>query len=102
MFVGILATTLEIVQHEQSTTQKIAICKECNRRKIQNENMGTWKSATWNRAIHKKSATQKKVQHEKIATQIMTIKCSMKKVHYSAQTDNRPSVHGPLYTGVTD
>ena len=39
---------------------KIAICEECKRRRVQNENIVTCKSATWNKAIHKKSASQKK------------------------------------------
>ena len=36
---------------------------------MQNENVATCKSATWNSAIHIKSATRKKVHHEKIVTQ---------------------------------
>ena len=53
-----------------------------NRRRIQNENIATCKSATWNSAIHKKISTRKKVQHEKITTQkSATWKwCSMEKV----------------------
>ena len=52
MFVGLLTTPLETVQQE-----KIATCEECNRRRMQNENIATYKNATSNREIHKKSAT---------------------------------------------
>ena len=58
------SATWEIVQQE-----KIATCEECNRRRMQNENIATCQSATWNSAIHKESATWKKVQHETINTQ---------------------------------
>ena len=44
---------------------------------MQNENIATHESATWNRVIHKKSATQKKVQHEKITTQKFNIEKSV-------------------------
>ena len=36
---------------------------------MKNENIATYKGATSNSAIHKKSATRKKVQHENITTQ---------------------------------
>ena len=69
--------------------QKIATCEECNRRIMQNENITTCKSATWNRAIYKKNATQKKVQHGKTTTQksatwknYYTKKCNMEMVQY--------------------
>ena len=99
--------------------EKIATREECNRRKMQNENIATCEKETRNGAIHKKSTIRKNLQHENITTQkIATWKwCSMKKsatsknYHseirknctkiepYSAQTDNGPSVDGPLYTG---
>ena len=40
---------------------------------MQNENIATYKNATSNREIHKKSATWKKVQREKITKK----KCNM-------------------------
>ena len=118
--------------NEKSATWEIATCENCNRRRMQNENIATCKNATWNRSIHKKSATRKsatlkyyytkncnmeivqykKVQHQRSATWKT---CNMKKykfpqwirkkrtriVHYSAQTDNGPSVDGPLCTSTT-
>ena len=81
MFVGVLTTPLEIVQHEQSAT-----CDECNRKRMQNGNIETCKSPTWNIAIHKKSATRKDcytkrcnmemAQYEKSGT---CKKCNIKK-----------------------
>ena len=86
---------------------------------MQNEKIATCKSATWNSAIHKKSATRKKCKmkrllHRKVKHRNGAIwkKCNMKNincrseiwkkctriVHYSAQTDNEPSVDGSLYT----
>ena len=72
MIVRVLA--LLIVQHEQSATGKNATCEKCNSRRMQNENIATCKSATWNSTIHKMSASRKKynmrrllhkkVQHE--------------------------------------
>ena len=61
--------------------EKSATCEECNRRRMQNENIVTCKSAILNRAILKKSATRKKVQHENITTQKSAAWkwCSMKK-----------------------
>ena len=49
--------------------EKIATCEGCKREKYRRNDMyATYKSATWNGAMHKKSATRKKVQHEKITT----------------------------------
>ena len=132
MFVGVLATPLERVQHECNRKS----CNMWNRRRLLNKNIATWKSATWNSAIHKKSTTRKMwymkkllhkhctkkevfhqgflqkknsmkiVQHEKSSTW-RNINCHseiLKKctriVPYSAQTDNGPSVDGPLYIGL--
>ena len=47
--------TLETVQHEQSAIEKSSICQECNRRRMQMENIATCKSAI----------NLKRVQHEK-------------------------------------
>ena len=54
--------------------EKIATCEKCNSWRMQNENIATCKSATWNSTIHKMSASRKKynmrrllhkkVQHE--------------------------------------
>ena len=41
----------------------------CNKRRVQNENIVTCESVKSKRAIPKKSATRKKVQHENITTQ---------------------------------
>ena len=67
-----------------SATGKIALWGVWNRRRKQNENIVACKSATWYRAIPKKSATRRKVQHQKITTQkYSTWKwCSMKKVQH--------------------
>ena len=84
----------------------------------------TCKSATWNSTIHKKECNTKKsatwkdyytrkcnmemVQYEETATwkNINFLREIWKKctriVHYSAQTDNGPSVDGPLYTDVSE
>ena len=47
--------TLETVQHEKSAIEKSSICQECNRRRMQMENIATCKSAI----------NLKRVQHEK-------------------------------------
>ena len=98
MFVGVLTTPLEIVQHEQSLT-----CDECNRKRMQNENIETSKSPTWNIAIHKKSAARKDcytkrcnmemVQYEKSWT---CKKCNIKKCNmekYKLPQQNTEKVH---------
>ena len=46
MFVEVLATPKDIVQHEQSATEKIARCEECTKRRMENENTAACKSAT--------------------------------------------------------
>ena len=79
--------------------KKVATCGECNRRRMQNENSPTCKSATWNNAQYikwvqhgkkcnmrrllQKTATRKwcsikTVQHEKI--QISTVKYERKRI----------------------
>ena len=47
---------------------------------MQNENIGTCKSATWNRAIPKTNATRKKVYHENINIQKSSTWCSVEMV----------------------
>ena len=55
------------------------------------------KRAAW------KNCNMKSVQHEKnINCHSEIWKNCTRKVHYSAQTDNRTSVDGPLYTGIRD
>ena len=46
---------------------------------MQNENIATYKNATSNREIHKKSATWKKVQREKITKKSATWKWRSKR-----------------------
>ena len=90
MFVGILATVLEIVHNEQSATGKNCKMGNCNKRRVQNENIVTCESVKWKRAIPKKSATRKKVQHENITTQKRATwtwcavwkKCNMKNMQH--------------------
>ena len=52
---------------------------------MQNGNIATCKSATWNNALHKNSATREKLQHEKMSTTQKSATwrwCSMKKVQH--------------------
>ena len=46
MFVGVLATPLEICNMNKVQKEKIAKCEECKRRRMQNENIAMGKSAT--------------------------------------------------------
>ena len=69
------------VQQEKNVT-----CEECNRRRMQNGNLATCKSATWNRAIPKRSATRKcivkRLLHRKMPHGNGTVwkNCNMKRV----------------------
>ena len=40
--------------------------KHCNRKRMQNKNIATCKSARWDSAIHKKSATRKKCKMKRL------------------------------------
>ena len=69
--------------------EKAPTCEECNKRWMQNENIGTCRSATWNRAIkkvqHEKKCNMKRLLHEKVqhGNGAVWRKCNMKKYKLS-------------------
>ena len=78
------------VQHEKIVTQR-----ECNTNKVQHE-----KGATRGKSIEtRKKCNTKIMQHEKSTeTEQNLDKKHKRRVHYSAQRDNGPTVNRPLYT----
>ena len=85
MFVGILVTTLEIVQHEQSATQKkLQYAKSATEEESKTKTQERGKVQHEIEQYIKIVQHEKKLQHEKIATQKMTKQklCSMKKVQH--------------------
>ena len=86
-------------QHERSTKLKLCNMKKVQHEKVQRENSATWKD------YYTKKCNMEMVQCEKSATwknincyNEIRKKCT-RIVPHSAQTDNEPSVDGPLYTG---
>ena len=103
----------EKVQHEKSATRR-----QCNKKKVQNENSAqrkkqhvkstAWRECSMEKMHYRESKTRKKnaiwkmcsrMQHEQSREREKESKIWKKVQKKSAQTDNKPSVNGPLYAG---
>ena len=74
------------VQHENNATQK-----KCKMKRIKHRENASWKKQNMERVQHEKCATSTKYKDK-----TKFGKKGKRRLHYSAQTDNRSSVNRPF------